>query len=215
MDVSFLTFNYDILLDFALHSRRIPFDYWISESPNQDALPLLKLHGSINWGICHVCKAIVPYDVGEIRHEPFPNTKYAFFDLGSSIKTREHCGEHLIGTPFLVPPTWDKTAYQGELGQVWRKAAEVLGAAQNVFIIGYSLPETDAFFRYLFALGTQGQSRIRRFWIINPDEDGTVEQRFRLMIGRGIENRTRFINGAPGFFHVSIAELRNELVATR
>jgi hypothetical protein len=34
------------------------------------------------------------------------------------------------------------------LSSVWRAAATHLAEAENVFIIGYSLPDTDEFFRY-------------------------------------------------------------------
>jgi hypothetical protein len=37
---------------------------------------------------------------------------------------------------------------------VWRTAAQHLSEAEHIFIIGYSLPETDQFFRYLYGLGT-------------------------------------------------------------
>jgi hypothetical protein len=44
--------------------------------------------------------------------------------------------------------------------------------AQEIIVIGYSLPETDFFFRNLFALGTVGRKFIRRFAVVNPDWSG-------------------------------------------
>ena len=54
----------------------------------------------------------------------------------------------------IVPPTWNKTEYHSNLSHVWHEAAVELGSARNIYVFGYSLPETDSFFRYLFALGT-------------------------------------------------------------
>jgi hypothetical protein len=84
--------------------------------------------------------------------------------------------------PVIVPPTWNKTEYQGTLTNVWNVAAEQLSKARNIYVFGYSLPESDSFFRYLFALGTMGESRIRRFWVFDPSK--TVEERYRNLIGK-------------------------------
>jgi hypothetical protein len=62
-----------------------------------------------------------------------------------------------------------------------------LSDAENIFVCGYSLPETDVFFKHLFALGTVGTSFIRRFWVIN--NDGGVGQRFRAMLGKAALSR--------------------------
>ncbi len=74
------------------------------------------------------------------------------------------------------------------------KQAKELAEAQNIFVVGYSLPETDSFFRYLYALGTEGSTRMERFWVFDPDPSGSVESRFREMVGRGIESKFRFFN---------------------
>jgi hypothetical protein len=46
--VSVITFNYDVACDFALHWRRVPVDYALSDAAQPGAVPLLKLHGSLN-----------------------------------------------------------------------------------------------------------------------------------------------------------------------
>jgi hypothetical protein len=85
--------------------------------------------------------------------------------------------------PLIVPPTWNKTQYHKELQAVWRRAAQRLAEAENIFVIGYSLPPTDEFFRYLYALGTTGQVWLKRFWVFDPDQSGSVERRFRRLLG--------------------------------
>jgi len=71
-------------------------------------------------------------------------------------------------------------------------AAVVLSQSENIFVIGYSLPSTDSFFRYLYALGSQSKTLIQRFWVFDPDKHGKVEARFREMIGQGIEGKFVF-----------------------
>lgn len=196
-DYSFITFNYDVALDYALFYNNIPTDYYLADdiAPNNSAVPLLKLHGSINWGRCPTCNEIVPYEVGAARFTIFRQDvdSHVLFDLGSKITTQLHklCSTQLVGPPIIVPPTWDKTTHHAKLVNVWRRAAKELGSAENIFVIGYSLPDSDLFFRYLFSLGSEGETRVKRLWVIDPDRNA-VEPRFRRLIGRGLENRFQF-----------------------
>jgi len=76
-----------------------------------------------------------------------------------------------------------------ELRRVWRAAADSLANAENIFVSGYSLPDTDAFFRDLYALGTIGHARLKRFWVFDPSNTGEVEARFRKLLGQGAAPR--------------------------
>jgi hypothetical protein len=209
---SFITFNYDLALDFALyHHARIGFTYWLPLDADARKYPYLKLHGSINWGKCQGCDEIIPRSFNEIKFSHFflRRRNHHIYSLGSKITEAQHCGKPLKNPPVLVPPTWNKTGYHQGLTCVWSKAAEVLAEAENIFVIGYSLPETDSFFRYLFALGSESDTRIKRLWVFNPD--GNIESRFDDMIGRGIKNRFKFIGGNHGRFDQAIPAIREEL----
>ena len=52
----------------------------------------------------------------------------------------------------IVPPGLFKNEYQASLGQVWQQATKELEEAEEIVAIGYSLPETDFFFRNLLLL---------------------------------------------------------------
>ena len=210
-EFAFLTFNYDVALDYSLHHGSVRFDYSLDDKSSETfGYPLLKLHGSINWGTCQVCGQIVPYQMTDLpKGNLFPETRRVYFPLGSNIHTRSHCGKPLAATPVLVPPTWNKTEYNSQLSKVWSRAASELAQAENIFEIGYSLPESDNFFRYLFGIGTLGEERIKRLWVINPDNDGLVKERFSKMVGEGIRNRLRFVETE---FENSIDQIRVELI---
>jgi hypothetical protein len=94
--------------------------------------------------------------------------------------------------PVMVPPSWNKTQYHLQISNIWKIAAQELGKAESIFVIGYSLPESDIFFRYLFALGATSDTRIDKFWIFNPDKENTVEPRFDKIVGTGIRERYKF-----------------------
>jgi len=185
---AYITFNYDLCLDFAMHHRRIRYDYCLEKTPKSDATPLLKLHGSINWGQSGA--RIVPEPFGS--RVGIPGQKYAILPMGTELNRRSN-SDRKSGGPVIVPPTWSKSRYRTQLANVWAAAAQQLSEAQNIFVIGYSLPETDSFFRYLFSLGSQGGARLRRFVVVNPDEGERVERRFRDMVGRGVLERFQMI----------------------
>ena len=95
--------------------------------------------------------------------------------------------------PFIVPPSWNKAEQHQSLSNVWAQAAQELEQAEYIFIIGYSLPETDAFFRLLYALGTVGEKLLTKIIVFNPDQSGEVETRFRSMLGPGAEARFEYV----------------------
>jgi len=203
VEYSFITFNYDLCLDYALHFHRFGYDYCLTGAKGSGRSPLLKLHGSINWGVADDGE-IVPKYVSEARFDLYPGLDHVFYNLGSTLHLKEHKGSKLNGPPVIVPPTWNKNSYHGQLSNVWAVAAEELSEAENIFIIGYSLPETDSFFRYLYALGSESKKRLRNFVVINPDDSGVTKERFLQMVGRGVEGRFTYI---PKTFNNALADI--------
>jgi len=216
-DSSVITFNYDICMDFALHRLGHGVDYCLDGKSN-GRYKLLKLHGSVNWARCAnpSCNKIIPLDLSNFWTGTvlFPDTKSIKPIISPKLSTLKHdsCGNAgVLEVPVLVPPTWNKTEYHGDLTNVWRQAAIELSEAVNIYIIGYSLPETDAFFRYLFALGSIGEKRIKRFWVFDPDNSGEVKKRFEKLIGRGIDRRFEFFEEK---FGTAIGIIRKEINET-
>ena len=189
-----VTFNYDLAVDYALHFVGLPVSYGFAEDDPADGLPLLKLHGSLNWAECTHCQDVVPWRL----HKYFQN--YGWHDLDLVKKVRLSVSRHLrqfsyhdwvtASAPVVVPPTWGKASQHLRLAKVWNGAARALQTAENIFIVGYSLPPSDAFFKYLYALGTIGKTRIRRFWVFNPDSK--VDSRYRELLGQSVQSRYQF-----------------------
>ncbi|MFA5146951.1 MAG: hypothetical protein WC515_06245 [Candidatus Omnitrophota bacterium] len=205
---SIITFNYDIGLDYALNFHDHPANYCLSEDFKQGFVNLFKLHGSVNWAKCSKCGEIVPFSISDY----FKNHHFHFLhgiesvhlDFVSKLSTSglTHCQELIKSEPVIVPPTWNKMLHQQDLSKVWSRAAAELRNAENIFILGYSLPDSDLFFRYFFALGSVGPTRIKRFWVFDPNET-TVLPRFRSLVGAGIKTKFDFqplsFGGAIGF----------------
>jgi hypothetical protein len=191
--ISFITFNYDLCLDYALEYKSFGVDYCLQSPVLPNGVKLLKLHGSLNWSRCPDCGLIVPLYVRD-----FLSGGRMFLDSGektlvvsSALGRTKHCLSALASEPFIAPPTWNKTQYHAQLQAVWRAAAKELSDAENIIICGYSLPETDQFFRYLYALGSVGRSNLKRFWVVNPDEK--VRPRFESLCGPLALTRFQFL----------------------
>ena len=210
--VSIITFNYDIAVDFALNeSSYISYNYGFEEEKsNKDDIVLLKLHGSINWGKCFKCQKILPWKLGiylmghgvSVGYEG----KEVSIPIGSQLHEYEHCpGYFLHNEPVIIPPTWDKFYHRNKISQIWKKAASELSEAANIFVIGYSYPETDAFFKYLYSIGSVGDAIIENFWVFNPDKK--LEPHFKNLLGEASINSFKYISEGFGYANGEIEKL--------
>jgi len=190
---SVITFNYDLALDYALHFNSVPYDYCLTED-TLSGIPLIKLHGSLNWAKCDKCNCIIPWNLKDFfnthHYSLLKDGMKVIIDLPSRLIDGEfeHCGEKIFNlSPVIVPPTWNKTSYHNQLSNVWKHAANMFSDAKNIFISGYSLTPSDSFFRYLYALSSVSNTLIKRFWVYDPAEGNEIENRFKDLIGQQIE----------------------------
>lgn len=196
---SVISFNYDIAADMALHRAGLGPDYIIDQPPRGGVLvPLLKLHGSLNWATEKSSRKILPLHLSSYFQY------YGKNGLGKHTGTRLPIGSQLLGyflsyaktdveaEPVIVPPSWNKADYHNALSDVWAAAATHFSEAEQIFIIGYSLPETDSFFRHLYALGSVGTTPLRRIAVFNPDKTGATDSRFRGLLGPGAAARYEY-----------------------
>lgn len=194
ISVAIITFNYDVALDFALMQSGVPYYYGIADEQDSRGLPLLKLHGSLNWGLCD-CGAVRVVTLGEMISTLRLNlatrmSPYMTFPVSQFLGKFEHCPGTALGGPAIVPPSWNKTQHWHSFTSVWKRAAEEVTNAENILVAGYSMPPTDSFFRDLFALGLASRTRVKRFIVANPDK--TLADRFRGLLGPTIREVFEF-----------------------
>lgn len=161
---SFITFNYDTLLEEALTELNLAVSYGpqlqyprTPFEPKSQPVPVLKLHGSVNWA---------RPDISKKEIEVFDNYKALI-------------QKTLI--PELVPPTWKKV-FEHQLESIWEEAIKKLNTATRVIIIGFSMPTTDLHFKYLLAAGLQNNVSLRQILFVNPARDSQLEQRARELL---------------------------------
>ncbi len=183
-----ISFNYDLLLEVALVSKNLQYDYGLSsDNWPRDKIPLLKLHGSLN--------CLPPcIDGGEIKVADWPDStawratnpipsKYPLLATGQS-GTK-------AALPLIIPPTDSKLGYRKQITPVWQRAKEVLQNARRVIVIGFSMPPTDDFFRTFFALSTVSDSFIEQFVVIDPSNESAA--RIRQFLSPALQQRFRHI----------------------
>jgi NAD-dependent SIR2 family protein deacetylase len=130
-----VTTNYDVCLDQALDKSKISYSYIIGSKKNPDSVPLIKMHGSINWFYCQACQHILIPTV-ENMHTAIKN------DVPYSVTGM--CPICTAPTKqFIVPPTTYKFLIYPPIVQVWNAGREIFEKAKIYIIVGYSFSLAD------------------------------------------------------------------------
>ena len=82
----------------------------------------------------------------------------------------------------IIPPTYSKGLYQPDLPSSWKLAYALLLRANHIRIIGYSLPSTDAYIRYILKASISEADDLDRIDIICKDSGGKARERYREFI---------------------------------
>jgi len=209
---SVISFNYDIALDMAMYRSGLGPEYGFGSSVMQRQMKLLKLHGSLNWAVLTDTGSVQPLTLQEYfnkyQYNGYEESGTCSIPIGSQLQEfySKHTAVKVNLEPVIVPPAWNKADYHQLLSTIWSTAAKELEEAEYIFIIGYSLPETDAFFRLLYGLGTVGTKPLKKVIIYNPDESGIIEDRFKRMMGPGALARFEY---KPMKFDESIGNIKS------
>ncbi len=155
-------------------------------------LSLLKLHGSVNW-VSGLSKSAVARTPEKVIVRP------------------QEDGAEREEAP-LILPTWQRDPLASTVfDKVLREARIHLRLASRIVIIGYSLPPTDRYLRYLLAdaFDTPEQPALE---ICNGWDEPRCRERVRRMIGaRAAEGEMRVCPG--GFLEYVAAQRQSELLA--
>lgn len=216
MNVHFITFNYDDVLDRALFqgnnwhpsngygflclpSQNVFGPLYASTGESPKTL-LLKLHGSVNW----MPKAgyIEPFVMDAITHHAKWSESSNDPIDGSLIPS------HLEPEPLMVPPVLSKSGpvEQPVLRLVWRRAFELLAKARRVAFLGYSLPTTDTAAQTLFHEALE-DFPMDDILVVNLSESASDQQavrdRYRAVLGNIPDDRFDFrgvLEWSRGYF---------------
>jgi SIR2-like domain len=141
-----VTFNYDTVVETAVETEGVAKNFWIgipgARSPSQQ-VPVLKLHGSVNW---------------RLRRDPK--------DGRESVEPTK---DDLLKVPTeniaMAAPGGTKSDFVvTHFASLWANAEAALNAADMLFVVGYSFPDTDPTAQYrlldAFAAGGRGEKAV-------------------------------------------------------
>jgi hypothetical protein len=77
----------------------------------------------------------------------------------------------------IIPPTWSKGSHQF-IAPTWRMAYRMLVEATDIRFVGYSLPASDAYVKYLLAAASLKAQRLKSIDVLCLDPDDSVSARY-------------------------------------
>jgi len=122
---------------------------WKPPQPDK-AVHLYKIHGSLNWLYCPVCK--------QILITPKEKGVSLLIDRKRNYKSAcPNCKGSFV--PILIPPTFFKVMSNSQLVRVWDLAEHALTECDNIIFCGYSLPDADIHIKYLLKRGCLNRTK--------------------------------------------------------
>lgn len=189
-DYNFITLNYDLLLEQMLlriireetgydgishqnfysypmswiGSRSHSGSFGFASYEKETTLPkILKLHGSVNWFWAGTGPSDILYYRNWTRNEKD--------NITMGLK------------PYIIPPVLDKSSFYNHIAihEIWRQAEELLSNADEIYIVGFSFPQTDSSVKYLF------QSALRKhqpkIYVVNADTKKHLQINYKPVFG--------------------------------
>jgi hypothetical protein len=178
---SFISLNYDILIDNAIIESRerndLDLDYgveftnfdrehnWPRPRPGKSIL-LHKLHGSLNWLYCPTCISLTltPHEKGIIQLKWRPNECVC-----------PKC--RTLSTPIVIPPTFFKVMGNFYLQEIWRQTEQSLMQAKRIVFCGYSFPDADIHVKYLLKRVEVNRGSMPDIFVVNNHAGKSLEQK--------------------------------------
>lgn len=190
-----ITFNYDVMLDYAMYRTGYVPEYCLFEPAYMNKYKVLKLHGSSNWVFCRECndktpQVIEPTSLPSGSHyiEPRGQINFTMVTEALAGEVCKYCKKTGKLDPIIIPPTWSKLVSH-PLVNVWREAVNQIRSAFQIVVIGYSMPQTDTFFQYLLTLGLASNPNLQRVFIVNSDDSEDFKNRYGRIFSRSLKDR--------------------------
>jgi NAD-dependent SIR2 family protein deacetylase len=159
--VTVITTNYDLSVDafFVDEVNRNEIDFGIAyrnvdssklvPQPAKPRLQYYKLHGSLNWLSCSLCGQYYINPIGSIVHQAYRKQ----VDANNTC----HCNDKMQLKTVMVPPSIVRDVRDSNLLQVWKGALESIRHANELVMIGYSMPAEDLAIKSIILRGINGR----------------------------------------------------------
>lgn len=131
--------------------------------------------------------------VGEFEPSGIPERFKVYPGPKTGVEGPDLCKLHGgLDSGIIVPPTWNKTLHP-DIEPAWKRAHEILKEANHLRFLGYSLPEADAYVRYLLKSAIMRAPHLKQIDVLCLDPGGEVEKRYSEFVSF---NFYRFVNNS-------------------
>jgi hypothetical protein len=150
----------------------------IHHPPAKPRLKFFKLHGSLSWLQCPLCRFVYVNTLGS-------SSIFRQAYRGDMIDYNNTCVcGHGPMRAVIVAPSMVRSIQDPNLLTIWRSALESMRTAAEWIIVGYSLPPEDIAIRSIFLRAYHGRGRKSkppRIRVIQKQQDPGLEGRYRLL----------------------------------
>ena len=194
-DLSIITFNYDLLVERVFDEIAVrngnqifsfPGCYRLSDiestpnisgsdpfsniSKDHVGVPILKLHGSLNWQSKHTSELPRPSALFHPSRALFVMNSPK---IASSLSWRPG-SRTVYMKPIIVPPVSGKrNMMHNSITELWQKAGKALVEADRVIVAGYSCPPLDIEARILLSESLR-QNSSKKLYVIDPNHQSAA-----------------------------------------
>ena len=83
--------------------------------------------------------------------------------------------------PYIIPPVLDKNAFYNHIAirSLWQQAEQLLKHADEIYIIGFSFPQTDLSVKYLFQSALRNSNS--EIYVVNIESIEKLEQNYHFV----------------------------------
>jgi hypothetical protein len=234
-----ITTNYDVLCEIGITSGNPHWQYyypgfrlpWTPTEKNQSvleenvnigiesllgmkAVPIIKLHGSINW-----------FQGGKGNTSLFATTEFGHYDKKFSnligLSRPEFEIKYIKGwmgaiglvgsdpVPAIIPPMLGKMSISPIISRQWQSAIRCLETAADITVIGYSFPETDTFMTRLLAEGLKNNNGLEQITIVDIQDEGQWAERLERIFATTLrKTKLKFQMSDSKKYLISLAKKR-------
>ena len=153
-------------------------------STRHETFTIYKLHGSTTWFKSDT----------EVTFDPIYGVSY---DGTSNVDKNQLVVDK---RRFIVPPVYDKSSLLSHdtIRSLWRQARDTaLRLASRIYVIGYSLPETDTAMHTLLWEGSQSNNGKKEIYVIDLNPETT--ERYRQTLGKYYQVKDKYTGGDDPF----------------
>ena len=83
-----------------------------------------------------------------------------------------------VNTKNIIPPTWNKILSDEIIKRSWESSHRLIEQANHIRILGYSLPITDSYIKFLFKSAVINSDNLKSIDVICMDPKQEVQKRY-------------------------------------